>query len=78
MTKVSNLLKHPLSKSVTYSKLRKCYVIKKGNKFEKLKGITSLLRKCFWPTYAYSRDCYSVSTGAASSSDGFITRYSPK
>lgn len=50
--------------------MSKCFTFKNGNKNIKLKGITKIIKQAFYPDYVYTRDKYSVSTGAGSSTEG--------
>lgn len=68
--KAEIIFNHPLTKITKYDKISKCFKLKKGNKYSKLKGITKIIKETFYPNYEYIRDKYSSSTGVSNSWEG--------
>lgn len=67
---ITKILNNKLTHETKYCNISKCYKLKKGNKYIKLKGITKLLKEIFYPNYEYVRDKYSKSTGVSNSWEG--------
>lgn len=69
------LIIHPNRSLVQFSKLSKCFMLKKNTEaggFKKLRGLLPLLRKVYWPDYVYTEgdSNYHVSTGAGGLKEG--------